>query len=330
MIIVKTPFRVSFAGGGSDLSAFYSRGHGAVVSSTIDKFMYIMIHPYFHDKIRIKYSRTEDVSTVNKIRHPLVRECLALMKIERGIEIASIADVPAGTGLGSSSAFTVGLLNALSKHSNVSRSPAWLAKTACEIEIEKVGDPIGKQDQYAVAFGGMNYICFNADGSVCVEPIRMKPDARKRLQENTLLFYVGRERRASVILEGQTKRMTDRNTYNKVCRMVNLAKKMKDVLQEGVLEQFGTLLHEGWMLKRELAKGITDPALDDVYSRALEAGATGGKLLGAGGGGFFLFYCPGKYRSRLRRALKLRELRFRFCEEGSMVVFCDREGGCRG
>src|SRR5215471_14267284 len=200
MILTRTPFRVSFAGGGSDLPEFYHRSPGAVLSCTIDKAMYIAVHPYFHDKIRIKYSRTEDVASATEVEHPLVRECLNLVGIERGMEIASFADVPAGTGMGSSSAFTVGMLHALYARTGKFPSAAQLASTACEIEIERVKAPIGKQDQYAAAFGGLNFIRFNEDESVKVQPIECRAETRDALSRRLMLFYIGQEREASSFL----------------------------------------------------------------------------------------------------------------------------------
>lgn len=323
MIIVKTPFRISFAGGGSDLSSFYKKSYGAVVSTTIDRFMYIMIHPYFHGKIRIKYSKTEDVDSIAEIQHPLVRECLKLMKIEKGVEIASIADVPAGTGLGSSSAFTVGLLYALSAYKRRMRTKEWLAKSSCVIEIEKVKESIGKQDQYAVSFGGVNYICFNPDETVLVEPLILKPEIKKQLENNLLMFYVGNQRKASQVLKEQKEKMKDQKKYKTVCKMVKIAERMKQILLKGELERFGELLHKGWLLKKSLTGDITNYQLDDFYKKALKVGAKGGKILGAGGGGFFLFYCEPKYQNKLRKVLRLRELKFRFENEGTKIVYLD-------
>lgn len=325
MITVRTPFRISFAGGGSDLDSFYKKSHGAVISTTINKFMYIMIHPYFHNKIRVKYSRTEDVISISQIQHPLVRECLKLMRIGKGVEITSIADVPAGTGLGSSSAFTVGLLYALSGFKRRMRTKEWLAKTACRIEIEKVKEPIGKQDQYAVSFGGLNYIRFNPDGSVWIEPIILKSEIKSQLENNLLMFYVGNERKSRNILSKQKKAMGDQKKYETVCKMVELAEKMKKVLTHGELGKFGELLHQGWILKKGLTEDITCDQLDNYYQKALKAGAKGGKLLGAGGGGFFLFYCEPKFQNKLRKALNLRELDFKFDNEGVKTVYYDGE-----
>lgn len=323
MITVRTPFRISFAGGGSDIDSFYEKSYGAVVSSTINKFMYIMIHPYFHNKIRIKYSKTEDVTSVNEIRHPLVRECLKLMKTGKGVEIASIANIPAGTGLGSSSAFTVGLLYAISAYKQKIRTKAWLAKTACQIEIERVKEPIGKQDQYAASFGGLNYIRFNPDGTVWVEPIILKPEIKTQVEKNLLMFYVGNERKAGDILSKQRKVMSEKKKYLVVREMVKLAEKTRKVLIQGELDKFGQLLHKGWLLKKTLTRNITNCQINDYYNKALKTGAKGGKILGAGGGGFFLFYCEPKYQDKLRKALRLRELDFKFDCEGTKIVYFD-------
>jgi len=323
VITVRTPFRISFAGGGSDLEAFYRKSYGAVVSTTINKYMYIIIHPYFHNKIRVKYSKTEDVDSAEQIQHPLLRECLKLMKVDKGVEIASVADVPAGSGLGSSSAFTVGLLQALSVFKCKSRTKDWLARTACRIEIDKLKEPIGKQDQYAVSFGGLNYIRFNADGSVFVEPIILRPGAKKALEKNLLMFYFGNERKAATILSKQRKDMARPSGYETVRKMVQLAERTRKVLARGELGEFGRLLHEGWMLKKSLGNNITNQQLDSYYRKALDAGATGGKLLGAGSGGFLLFYCEPQYHGKLRKALKLRELDLKFDNEGVKTVYFD-------
>ena len=323
MITVRTPFRISFAGGGSDIDSFYTKTYGAAVSTTINKFMYIIIHPYFHNKIRVKYSKTEDVSSIREIQHPLLRECLKLVRVNKGVEIASIADVPAGTGLGSSSAFTVGLLHALSLFKNRTRTKEWLAKTACKIEIEKVKAPIGKQDQYAVAFGGLNYIRFNPDNTVWVEPIIMTAEKKKKLQDNLVLFYVGNERKAGDVLKRQRKNMENQKEFRVVQKMTKLAEEMRKVLISGSLDRFGDILHRGWILKKKLADGITSDLLDGYYQKALKAGAIGGKLLGAGGGGFFLFYCDQKKQEKLRSTLGLQELAFSFDSEGVKVVFYD-------
>jgi D-glycero-alpha-D-manno-heptose-7-phosphate kinase len=322
VIITKAPFRISFAGGGSDLESFYSNnGYGAVVSTSIDKYMYIMLHPYFNDKIRIKYSKLEDVDNINEISHPIVREALKFVNIQKGVEIASIADVPAGTGLGSSSSFTVALLHALHAFQNKYISKEYLAQKACEIEIGILKEPIGKQDQYAASYGGLSYIKFNPDGSVFVEPLICNPDLRKRLFENLLMFYVGNDRKASSILNEQNGNMKKTDKSDFVKKLVQLADDLKDSLNQGDIKSLGKILHAGWNLKKQLANGISNPELDRIYETALNSGATGGKLLGAGGGGFFLFYCEKKYQSSLREALKLKELVFDADLEGSKLIY---------
>src|SRR3990170_4168248 len=228
MIITRTPFRVSFAGGGSDLREFYTRnGYGAVVSATINKYMYLVIHPYFHEKIRIKYSKTEDVSNIDDIQHPIVRECLKKLKIEKGVEIASFADVPAGTGLGSSSSFTVGLLNALYAYKGKVVSKERLAAEACEIEIDILGEPIGKQDQYAAAYGNINYIRFNRDETVDVSPILLTDASKQGLENNLCLYYIGGKRKAGGILHEQKKNISDNTIYQNLRTMTALSEELR-------------------------------------------------------------------------------------------------------
>jgi len=324
MILAKTPFRVSFAGGGSDLPEFYRRKAGAVVSCTIDKAMYIAIHPYFHEKIRIKYSRTEDVSRVAEISHPIVRECLNLVGIERGMEIASFADVPAGTGMGSSSAFTVGLLHALYARTGRQVGPEELAATACEIEIERVKAPIGKQDQYAAAFGGLNFIRFLENGRVEVEPVKCTAVTREVLSKRVMLFYIGQEREASSILAEQARNMADREKFHRVEELVELAFELRSSLEKSDLSSFGEILHRGWQLKRGVASGISNDVVELNYRLAREAGAEGGKLLGAGAGGFLLLSCRPERQQQVREALfNLREMSIALITEGSQVLHND-------
>ena len=328
MILTRTPFRVSFAGGGSDLPEFYRRQTGTVVSTTIDKGMYIAIHPYFHDKIRIKYSRTEDVASVAEIQHPLVRECLRKVGIEKGMEIASFADVPAGTGMGSSSAFTVGLLHALYAQSGALCGPGELAAQACEIEIEKVGEPIGKQDQYASAFGGLNRIRFRPDETVEVHRIACSRQTLAELSRRLMLFYVGQERAANTILSEQSRNMSDSQKFENVARMAALAEELCTALERGNADALGEILEEGWRLKSGLAQGITNPAIEESYRLAREAGADGGKLLGAGAGGFLLFSCKPEKQSQVREALSaLRELPFSPTTDGTRVLCNDGQNG---
>ena len=324
MILAKTPFRVSFAGGGSDLPEFYRRKAGAVVSCTIDKAMYIAIHPYFHEKIRIKYSRTEDVSTVAEVAHPIVRECLNLVGIERGMEIASFADVPAGTGMGSSSAFTVGMLHALYARAGKSPSAAQLAATACEIEIERVKAPIGKQDQYAAAFGGLNFIRFNEDESVEVQPLECRAETRDALSRRLMLFYIGQEREASSILAEQSRNMADKEKFHRVEQLVELAVELRTSLERNDLSSFGEILHRGWQLKRGVASGISNDVVESNYRAAREAGAEGGKLLGAGAGGFLLLSCQQEKQGQVREAMSgLREMSISLVSDGSQILHND-------
>lgn len=321
MIMAKAPFRISFIGGGSDLESFYGREYGAVISTSINKYMYIMIHPYFHDKIRVKYSKTEDVEDIDELKHPLVRECLRLTGIEKGIEIASIADVPAGTGIGSSSTFTVCLLHALYTYKRKFVSKERLAKDACKLEINILKEPIGKQDQYAASYGGLNYIRFNRDETVFVEPIVWDSGLKRRLERNLLMFYVGNVRKASRILKEQKKNMSKEDKYEKIRKMVQLAEELRDSLNRGRIRAVGEIMHEGWLLKKELARGVSNSTFDHYYKTALKAGAVGGKLLGAGGGGFLLFYCEPKYQNMVRRSLNQRELKFRLDNEGAKIIY---------
>jgi D-glycero-alpha-D-manno-heptose-7-phosphate kinase len=324
MILAKSPFRISFAGGGSDLPDFYRRHTGVVVSTTIDKAMYIAIHPYFHEKIRIKYSRTEDVSNTSEIQHPLVRECLRMMNIDCGMEIASFADVPAGTGMGSSSAFTVCLLHALHALAGQNPSAGELAKTSCEIEIDRVGEPIGKQDQYATAFGGLNCIRFHPDESVEVVPINCSSETRHELESRLMLFYTGGERAASSILQEQGRNMSQPDKFSAVVEMTKLAEELYLSLERNQIDSFGEILHTGWMLKSKLARDITNSAIESNYRLAREAGAEGGKLLGAGSGGFLLLYCRQDKQSQVREALAhLQEMPFAMSNEGSQVIHND-------
>jgi D-glycero-alpha-D-manno-heptose-7-phosphate kinase len=328
MILTRTPFRISFAGGGSDLRSFYSRRPGAVVSTTIDKAMYVAIHAYFHDKIRIKYSRTEDVASAADVQHPLVRECLRMVGIERGMEIASFADVPAGTGMGSSSAFTVGLLHALTARAGRALTPEGLAAAACQIEIDELAEPIGKQDQYATAYGGLNYIRFLPDERVELSPIQCSSTTRETLNSRLLLFYVGQERPATTILAEQARNMGDSEKFQRVSRMAELADELRQALEKNAVDSFGEILHQGWLMKAGVAAGITNDMIESSYRLGREAGAEGGKLLGAGGGGFLLLYCHESKQAQVRTALaRLREMPFRMSSEGTRLLFDDGQNG---
>ena len=324
MIISRTPLRMSFVGGGSDLPAFYRRFGGAVVSTAIDQFVYVTINKKFDDGIRVSYSRTEEARAVERIKHPLVREAMKLIGIKGGVEITSIADIPAkGTGLGSSSTFTVGLLHALHAYAERHAGAEQLAREAVEIEIGRCGEPIGQQDQYAAAFGGLNFFQFNQDDSVMVEPIICKRQTLEQLQSHILVFFTGITRSASAILQHQQAAMTSVKRKQKVMqRMVELAHQLRRDLQQNRADAFGEVIHEGWMLKKGLTTGISTDAIDDWYSRARKAGATGGKLLGAGAGGFLMFYARPDRHEAIARALGgLRRMAFRFEQQGSRIIF---------
>jgi D-glycero-alpha-D-manno-heptose-7-phosphate kinase len=324
MIISQTPLRISFFGGGSDLPAHYRQHGGAVLSTTIDKSVYVTVSRKFDDAVRVSYSRTEEVASAGQVEHPLVREALALVGIEGGIEITSVADIPArGTGLGSSSAFTVGLLNALHAYLGRHASAAQLAEQACEIEIDRCGEPIGKQDQYAAAFGGLNFIRFQADGGVDVTPVICPQDALAELQRRLIFFYTGTTRSASALLAEQSANVAapgeaSRSTQELSC----FAERACQALRLGDIESLGAMLNGAWRLKRGLAVGISTPAIDAAYDAARAAGADGGKLLGAGGGGFLMFMAPPERHERIRAALSgLRETPFRFVGHGGKIIF---------
>jgi len=327
VIIAKTPFRVSFVGGGSDLPSFYERSPGAVLSTTINKFMYISSHYFFdEDKVRVKYSKTETVSDVNKLKHPIVREVLKKFKINGAIEISSHADILSGTGLGTSSSFTVGLLHNLYTVFGKFVSKAQLAEEACDIEINKLKEPIGKQDQYAATFGGLNIIKFDTSGTATVEPIHLKKETYEALQRNLLIFYTGDQRKTSQILSEQKKNMDSESKFQILQKMVELVWDLRDALYNGDLNEFGNILHKNWLLKQQLASKITNPKIDALYERGMKNGAIGGKLLGAGGGGFLLFYCDEERQEKLRKAMgDLRELKFKLENEGSKIIHISGE-----
>lgn len=323
MIITRTPFRVSFAGGGSDLPSFYKKHEGCVLSTSINKYMYVIIHPTFNrDDTIIKYNRTEVVSNIRKIQHPIARQLLLDHKIS-GVEIVSTADIPSGTGLSTSSAYTVGLIHALYAFKGKYCSQERIAREACQLEIDKLGEPIGKQDQYGTAIGGLKFIRFLPDDTVEVEPMIIDKSVLERLNNNLLLFYTGLTHSASHILKEQNKNLlNETEKFNQLIRMTELAKEMKYTLANGNLDEFGRILNENWVLKRKLASEISNDLIETYYNRAMENGALGGKLLGAGGGGFLLFYCPEEKQLRLRSALSdLTELPFDLESSGTKVIY---------
>lgn len=324
MIISKTPFRISFVGGGSDLPDFYQHGYGAVVSSAIDKFVYLALHEFFERRYLLKYAQTESCDSIEAIRHPLIRECLRVAGNRDFLEITSFADMPSlGSGLGSSSAFSVGLIHALLARQGRMPSHEICAARACEVEIERLKEPIGKQDQYAAAFGGMNYIRFNSDGSVHVDPIILGAEARAELEKRLVLFYTGVTRSAVEILAEQRQNiLSDPKRFETLCRMRDQAEELRAALAQGNLGAIGTMMHEGWLLKKQMASGVSSSHFDEIYRRGREAGATGGKILGAGGGGFFLFYTEPERRESLIEALgDLRQIDFRLERQGTRIIY---------
>ncbi len=327
MVITRTPLRVSFLGGGSDLVEFYTRSPGAVLSVSIDKYMYIQSHRYFEeDQIRAKYSVTETVSNVDELRHPIIREALKKFGIRGGIEISSICDIPSGTGLGSSSTFTVGILHNLYTRVGTFAGKARLAEEACDIEINRLGEPIGKQDQYAAAFGGINVFCFEASGAVGAEQLFLPKGYSKLLDDHIAMFFTGRKRSASAILGEQKLGMSDGVKRNALERMVQFVSSGKDLLYAGDIRGFGELIDASWKLKKELSAKISDREIDDIYESGLRHGAYGGKLLGAGGGGFLLFICPPERQLELEAELKgLKRVGLHLETEGSKVIYVGDE-----
>jgi len=323
MIVTKTPLRMSFVGGGSDLPAFYREEVGAVLSTSINKYMYICVNKKFDGRIRISYTRTEEVDQIQDVNHPLVREALKLVGINGGIEIASMSDIPShGSGLGSSSSYTVGLLNALYAFRNQNSSKEMLAKQACEIEIDRCGEPIGKQDQYSAAYGGLNLIRFHPDGSVSVDPVFCKPTLLQELEDSILVFFTGRTRSASAVLANQSKAMETNDRRELMRRMVKIAFEMKQQLESGTIEYFGNLLDENWRLKSQLTTGITDSQINSWYLKGMSHGALGGKLLGAGNGGFIMFFAPKDKHEKIKSALsELQTVKFSFDRNGTQIVY---------
>jgi len=323
MIITRTPFRMSYVGGGTDIKAFYKNEPGAVLSAAIDKYMYVTVHQKFDGGIRVAYSKTEEVSNIDDIEHPLVRESLKKLGILGGVEITSTADIPAkGTGLGSSSSYTVGLLNALHTYIKKNISTKQLAELACDIEIIKCKEPIGKQDQYAAAFGGLNLFEFMPDDSVNVSPVICSNDFRNTLNLSTLVFYTGITRSASGILAEQTKVSSQKNKKIILRQMARLAYDFKLGIENNSLEHLSELLKENWSLKKTLTDGITNSTIDEIYNAGIDAGAHAGKLLGAGAGGFMMFLAPeNKHLEIINAVHKLRPVKFNIESSGSKVIY---------
>jgi len=327
MILTKTPLRVSLVGGGTDLYPFYhNHGGGKVVSFTINKYVYILVNKPMEDKVRVSYSKTENVKLARDVEHELVRACLKKMRIHNNIEIVSVADIPgSGSGLGSSSAFTVGLLNALTQFKIKNGMDYWsidLAEEACDVEIEMCGKPIGKQDQYACAYGGFNMFEFHPGGDVEVRRIGLTPELLEELNKRLMLFYTGITRPSDPILREQNVNIKSTiNTYQIMEAMRNLAQKTYEELLLGNISCIGDALYLNWSLKKQLADGITNDQIDDWYNTGLRHGAVGGKVLGAGGGGFMLFYVPKDRQKEVLDHMPLKHVPFKIVSEGSRVIY---------
>lgn len=323
MIISRTPLRMSFVGGGSDLPAFYRQHGGAVLSTAVDKYVYVSVNRKFDGGIRLAYSKTEEVERLEQIEHRLFKATFERLGIHGGVEVTTTADIPSrGTGMGSSSSFTVGLIQALSAYNGRHVSADDLGAISSEIEIERCGEPIGKQDQYAAAFGGFNLIGFNPDDTVSVTPVMMQRDMRELLQRRIIVFYTGITRSASSILAHQSAAIADSSAKQaSLKRMVELTYLLRDELQRGNVDSFGAILEENWVLKKSLAGEISTGAIDDWYAVARRSGALGGKLLGAGAGGFLMFYAPSERHADIEQALGLRRVSFGFEPLGSRILF---------
>jgi D-glycero-alpha-D-manno-heptose-7-phosphate kinase len=322
MIISRTPLRISFVGGGTDLPSYYQKGYGAVVSAAFCRNIYVTVHKRFDSTIRLSYSKTEIVESVDELQHEIVKACLQMIGLTDNLEISTIGEIPSGTGLGSSSALTVGLLNALYTYIGEPVSAEDLLERACEIEIDTIKSPIGKQDQAAAAFGGLNCFRFNADGSVERKSIDLPMADLKTMQRKLVLFYTGQTRSASKILAEQKQQVDAKVAVLDFMR--DQADTLYQLLKtEGFTPQFGEMLNQGWEKKRSLVDEISNTAIDELYASGLKAGATGGKLLGAGGGGFLLFYCDEEKQENLRAALGLRQFPFRIAPEGSRIVYSE-------
>lgn len=323
MIISQTPLRMSFVGGGSDLPAYYRRHGGAVLSTAIDKYVYVSANPKFDGGIRLAYSRTEEVESLDQIQHRLFRAAFEVLGIAGGVEVTTTADIPSrGTGLGSSSTFTVGLLQVMSAYLGKTVTADWLAQTASYIEIEKCAEPIGKQDQYAAAHGGLNLIVFNPDDTVEVHPVAINPQVEAELQRRLVVLYTGGARSASAILRRQNEAVETRvDARRSLGRMVELAFDLQKELQAGRLDSFGEILRENWSLKKALSQGISNPEIEAWHDAAVGAGAEGGKLLGAGAGGFLMFYADPSRHDQIAAATGLRRIEFGFEPAGSRILF---------
>jgi D-glycero-alpha-D-manno-heptose-7-phosphate kinase len=324
MIITRSPLRISLGGGGTDLPSYYREHDGFLIAAAIDKYVYITVHRRFVDGFLLKYSQLEEVSSIDEIEHPIIREAFKLTGVqERNLEIASMADIPAGTGLGSSGSFTTALLKALhALHKNLVH-PSELAEQACCIELEKLGEPIGKQDQYIAAYGGITCFHFLSNGEVQAFPLRISEDTYLNLEDNLLLFFTGYSRAASKILREQHDKSTqsDKAMLENLHFVKELGRQSQRALEANDLNEFARLMDVHWQRKKERSASMSNERINDFYDCAMANGALGGKLIGAGGGGFLMFYA--KDKGRLRHAMhekELTEIRFRFEPEGTKIL----------
>jgi D-glycero-alpha-D-manno-heptose-7-phosphate kinase len=321
MIIVQTPLRISLFGGGTDFPSFFKNEGGCVLTTAIDKYIFVTIKKRFDDKLRIGYTRTEMVDSVDQIQHELIREALRKTDIQSGVEVTTIGDIPeAGSGLGSSSTVTVGALQAMYTYKGEIVNAERLAREACEVEVETLGRPIGIQDQYIAAYGGFRLMEFLSDGSVNTQQVNLENNRCRKLNESLLMFYTGMTRKSASILAEQKKNINERLSLLR--QLKQMAYTARDELTNGNLDAIGEMLHESWMLKKELASQISNNTIDDMYMAAKRAGAIGGKISGAGGGGFLLLFCPYEKQDAVREALNgLQELPFTLEQDGSKVIF---------
>jgi len=324
MIIARSPLRISLGGGGTDLPSYYKNYGGFLISAAIDKYVYVTIMRPFTEGIFLKYSKLERVDLVDEVHHPIIREALRMMELRTPqIEITTLADIPAGTGLGSSGSFTTALVKALYAHRRRLIHPAELAQIACEIEIERLGEPVGKQDQYIAAFGGITSFRFQTDDEVGARPVNISMDTLFDLEDNLLLFFTGFSRSAGSILKDQDTRTqeSDQEMLNNLHYVKELGLRSRKALEEGKIREFGEIMHEHWEHKKRRSGGMSNPEINEWYDTAIDNGAIGGKLVGAGGGGFLMFYTED--RSKLRKTMAhagLEEVRFRFDFEGTKIL----------
>lgn len=324
MIITRSPLRISLGGGGTDLPSYYREHGGFLIAGAIDKYVYITLHKTFVEDLIIKYSKMERVNKIEDVEHPIIREALKLVEMDvRRLELTSMADIPAGTGLGSSGSFTTALLKTLYTYKRHLIHPSELAEQSCKIEIDMLKEPIGKQDQYIASYGGITCFEFTADERVESKPLNISSDTLFSLEDNLLLFFTGYSRQASSILKDQKDKSEkkDQEMMDNLHFIKDLGFRSKDALESGDLHKFGCLMNEHWEFKRKRSGSITNPKIDEWYQLAIDNGAIGGKLIGAGGGGFLMFYAEEKQQLRkIMRENGLEEVRFRFDFEGTRTV----------